>query len=136
VLRPSFTFAGIFLRMPEVYSQENSAHDGGHRIAFFGGQLKSPKSSLDGAPSGVGGFHGCLMRARPHSYLALDNRAPAGFFLPPASRALLFSSVVAESCLVRDTNVFDSWTTSASFAFTRLVISRLSPVFGMCHPFD
>ena len=97
--------------------------------------LKSPpKRSLDGAPSGVGGSAWDRMRAPPDPHLVLDSRAPAGFFLVSASRALLFASVVAERCLVRDTNFFDSWTTSASFAFTRLVISRLSPVFGIYHP--
>jgi hypothetical protein len=28
----------------------------------------------------------------------------------------------------------DCWTISASFAFTRFVISRRSPVLGMCPP--
>ena len=70
------------------------------------------------------------------SHLFLDSRAPAGFFLVSASRVLLFASEVAESCLVRDTSFVDSRTISASFAFTRRVISRLSPVFGILHPFD
>jgi hypothetical protein len=30
----------------------------------------------------------------------------------------------------------DCWTISASFAFTRLVISLLSPVLGMCPPYE
>jgi hypothetical protein len=30
----------------------------------------------------------------------------------------------------------DCWTISASFAFTRLVISRLSPVSGMFPPYE
>jgi hypothetical protein len=52
----------------------------------------------------------------------------------PAVRAKFFASVSAVISLVLDTRFLDCWTISASFAFTRLVISRLSPVLGMCPP--
>jgi hypothetical protein len=51
-------------------------------------------------------------------------------------RAKFFASVSAVLSLVLDTSFLDCWTISASFAFTRLVISRLSPVLGMCSPHD
>jgi hypothetical protein len=44
---------------------------------------------------------------------------------------MFFASVSAVISLVLDTSFLDCWTISASFAFTRLVISRLSPVLGM-----
>ena len=50
----------------------------------------------------------------------------------PVVRAEFFASVSAVISLVLDTSFFDCWTISASFAFTRLVISLLSPVLGMC----
>lgn len=52
----------------------------------------------------------------------------------PAVRAKFFASASAVISRVLDTSFLDCWTISASFAFTRLVISRLSPVFGMCPP--
>jgi hypothetical protein len=55
-------------------------------------------------------------------------------FLVSALRIMFFSSVLADCCFVLDTSFFDSRTVSASFAFTRLVISRLSPVFGIFPP--
>jgi len=44
---------------------------------------------------------------------------------------LLFASLLAESCLVFDTNFWDCRTVCASFAFARAVISPLSPVLGI-----
>ena len=49
----------------------------------------------------------------------------------PALHAKFFASASAVISLVLDTSFLDCWTISASFAFTRLVISRLSPVLGM-----
>jgi hypothetical protein len=95
----------------------------------------SPKRNLDLAPSGVGGLAGTGC-ASPDSHLVLDSRAPARFFLVSPIRVLFFASVVAESCLVLDTKFFNSWTISASFALTRLLISRLSPVSGIMSPFQ
>ena len=46
----------------------------------------------------------------------------------PVLRARFFASASAVISLVLDTSFFDCWTISASFAFPRLVISRLSPV--------
>jgi hypothetical protein len=54
----------------------------------------------------------------------------------PVVRAKFFASVSAVISLVLDTSFFDCWTISASFAFTRLVISRLSPVLGMFPPYE
>lgn|SRR5512140_958392 len=54
----------------------------------------------------------------------------------PAARAKFFTSASAVISLVVDTSFFDCWTISASFAFTRLVISRLSPVLGMFPPHE
>ena len=54
----------------------------------------------------------------------------------PVVRAKFFTSVSAVISFVLDTNFFEWWTISASFAFTRLVISRLSLVFGMCPPYE
>ena len=51
-----------------------------------------------------------------------------------AVRAKVFASLSAMISLVLDSSFLDCWTISASFAFTRLVISRLSPVLGMCTP--
>ena len=53
----------------------------------------------------------------------------------PVVRAKFFASVSAVISLVLDTSCLDCWTISASFAFTRLVISRLSPVLGMVPPY-
>ena len=54
----------------------------------------------------------------------------------PVVRAEFFASVSAVISLVLDTSFFDCWIISASFAFTRLVISLLSPVLGMCPPYE
>jgi hypothetical protein len=51
--------------------------------------------------------------------------------LVPVQRAKFLAFVSAVISLVLDTSFLDCWTISASFAFTRLVISRLSPVLGM-----
>jgi hypothetical protein len=52
----------------------------------------------------------------------------------PAERALFLASASAVSSFVLDASFLDSCATSASFAFTRLLISRLSPVSGMFSP--
>lgn len=54
----------------------------------------------------------------------------------PVLRARFFASVSAVFSLVLETSFLDCWTISASFAFTRLVISRLSPVLGMHPPYE
>jgi hypothetical protein len=51
-------------------------------------------------------------------------------------RAKFFASVSAVLSLVLDTSFLDCWTISASCVFTRLVISRLSPVLGMFPPYE
>jgi hypothetical protein len=59
-----------------------------------------------------------------------------GFFrlFVPLVRAKFFASVPAVVSRVLDTSFLDCWTISASFAFTRLVISRLPPVSGIFPP--
>jgi hypothetical protein len=54
----------------------------------------------------------------------------------PVLRAKFLAFVSAVISLVLDTSFLDCWTISASFAFTRLVISRLSPVLGMFPPYE
>ena len=54
----------------------------------------------------------------------------------PAVRAKFFASVSAVLSLVLDTSFLDCWTICSSFAFTRLVISRLSLVLGMFSPYE
>ena len=51
-------------------------------------------------------------------------------------RTRFFASVSALISLVRDTSFLDCCTISASFAFTRCVISRLSLVLGICPPYE
>jgi hypothetical protein len=70
-------------------------------------------------------------RGRESCFLLTLRRS---LFFALALRALVLVSELAVSCRVLDTSCFDSWTVSASLAFTRRVISRLSPVFGMIDP--
>jgi hypothetical protein len=112
-----------------------------------------PTSALyDNADEGLGGF--LLLNVLYTKLIKIDHRAfhrvgVRALELPPradyelrddlrlfvpAVRAKFFASVSAVISLVLDTRFFDCWTISASFAFTRLVISRLSPVLGMCPP--
>ena len=71
-------------------------------------------------------------RVRESSFLLTLRRSL--FFCFSASRPVT-GTELAVLCRVLDTNCFDSWTVSASLAFTRRVISRLSPVSGMIEPF-
>ena len=71
----------------------------------------------------------------PPQELSYGLREDLRFFVSVV-RARFFVSVWAVISLVLDTSFLDRWTISASFAFTRLVISRLSPVFGMCPPYE
>ena len=54
----------------------------------------------------------------------------------PVLRDKFFASVSAVTSRVLDTSFLDCWIISASFAFTRLLISRLSQVLGMFPPHE
>jgi hypothetical protein len=105
-------------------------------IGNFGGRGR-PRHTVRGQRqrTGVSALRWVGLRPSPRPNKNLryrfGRRAPGRCFSASAVRSRFFASMLADSCLVFVTSFFDSWTTSASFAFTRREISPRSPVLGM-----